>query len=442
MSHMPQSRILHLCELARARFMAGEYQAAHSYLLAAYAETDQPPPEMLWLMGNLTAEFANIDKGVQWLEEAVDGFRLSEDQAGEIVAAGDLAALLQRQGHLGRAHALIRWALARLLEDNPEQRVRLLNIAASIAAFQGQLDSALKLLQEAQAHAQGRYAVWVALNTAATLDNLRRHTQAQQALDHAAALLAHDDVATAALLAYAQAWHALVQGDLNSAYAACQQSLHYVAVDDMPLIAYPIVATLGVLAREAGNFAQAEKLLNEALAALHTHADITAVLGIGWHLALLEQQRGNRQAAIEQLSTILQQMQAGGYGTTLLWQPDRFASLCCWALEHELHEMHASWLLHTTLAPWIPATPTHPANPSLALQPTMELSTLTPREREIMRLVAQGLRDREIADQLHLSVRTVQNHLKHIYDKLGIRSRTAVAWAVTQAQGGAIHLGH
>lgn len=50
--------------------------------------------------------------------------------------------------------------------------------------------------------------------------------------------------------------------------------------------------------------------------------------------------------------------------------------------------------------------------------------TLTQREMEVARLAAQGHRNSEIANELHISVLTVESHLKHIYGKLKIRSRT------------------
>ena len=48
---------------------------------------------------------------------------------------------------------------------------------------------------------------------------------------------------------------------------------------------------------------------------------------------------------------------------------------------------------------------------------------LTPREREIASLAAQGLSSNEIAQRLFLSPRTVNNHLQSTYTKLGIRGR-------------------
>ncbi|MEU0504362.1 response regulator transcription factor [Nocardia sp. NPDC005998] len=60
-------------------------------------------------------------------------------------------------------------------------------------------------------------------------------------------------------------------------------------------------------------------------------------------------------------------------------------------------------------------------------------TTLSPREIEVLRLVAHGSSNREIAKELFLSETTVKSHLVHIYAKLGVRSRTsAVARAREQ----------
>lgn len=51
-------------------------------------------------------------------------------------------------------------------------------------------------------------------------------------------------------------------------------------------------------------------------------------------------------------------------------------------------------------------------------------SPLTQRETEVTQLAGRGLSDREIADELVLSIRTVQSHLASAYRKLGIASRS------------------
>lgn len=58
-------------------------------------------------------------------------------------------------------------------------------------------------------------------------------------------------------------------------------------------------------------------------------------------------------------------------------------------------------------------------------------SRLTPRELEVLAAVARGLSNREVARELFLSEATVKSHLVQVFDKLGVRSRTA---AVAQAR--------
>lgn len=57
-------------------------------------------------------------------------------------------------------------------------------------------------------------------------------------------------------------------------------------------------------------------------------------------------------------------------------------------------------------------------------------ATLTAREQEVLRLLAQGTTNKDIAQALFVSVRTVEAHMRSIFGKLGVRSRTEAAlWA-------------
>lgn len=61
------------------------------------------------------------------------------------------------------------------------------------------------------------------------------------------------------------------------------------------------------------------------------------------------------------------------------------------------------------------------------------LSDLTPREEEILRLVLAGRTNRSIAASICISEKTVEFHLSHIYNKIGMRSRMlAGVWAMQQ----------
>ena len=62
--------------------------------------------------------------------------------------------------------------------------------------------------------------------------------------------------------------------------------------------------------------------------------------------------------------------------------------------------------------------------PQPAVQPAEKFATLTPRETEILRLVAAGLSNQEIAAQLIVTAETVKTHVSRILSKLGLRDRT------------------
>jgi non-specific serine/threonine protein kinase len=65
-----------------------------------------------------------------------------------------------------------------------------------------------------------------------------------------------------------------------------------------------------------------------------------------------------------------------------------------------------------------------------------EFGGLTPRERQVAALVAQGKSNRDIADELVLSERTVENHIGNILSKLGFGSRAQIAaWVVEKGSG-------
>jgi DNA-binding NarL/FixJ family response regulator len=58
---------------------------------------------------------------------------------------------------------------------------------------------------------------------------------------------------------------------------------------------------------------------------------------------------------------------------------------------------------------------------------------LTARELDVLRLIVEGRSDREIAETLFISHRTVQGHVSGIFTKLGVSSRTAAATAAIRA---------
>jgi DNA-binding CsgD family transcriptional regulator len=67
-------------------------------------------------------------------------------------------------------------------------------------------------------------------------------------------------------------------------------------------------------------------------------------------------------------------------------------------------------------------------------RPSAGWSSLTPRELEVVRLVAQGMTNPDIGEKLFLSKRTVQTHLSHIFAKVGVATRAELASEATRRE--------
>ncbi|MGN6565244.1 MAG: response regulator transcription factor, partial [Thermomicrobiales bacterium] len=186
-------------------------------------------------------------------------------------------------------------------------------------------------------------------------------------------------------------------GDLSLAREHADRALAHATEPRQPL---PLLAThrlLGELATAMGAYAEAQPHLAAALAlaaacaapyeralCLLALADLRAAIG----------DRDGAQAALAEARTMLEPLGA----KPALARAD--------ALAVRLAAMTAS----TTQA----SAP----------------NGLSAREVEVLRLVAQGLSDAQVAERLYLSPRTVGTHLRAVYNKLGVDNRTAAAhWA-------------
>jgi DNA-binding NarL/FixJ family response regulator len=68
-----------------------------------------------------------------------------------------------------------------------------------------------------------------------------------------------------------------------------------------------------------------------------------------------------------------------------------------------------------------------PVVPNHSPPPPPSLAELTPREKEVLRLIATGATNKEIAQQLYISEGTVKNHVTNILNRLNLRDRTQAA---------------
>lgn len=75
-----------------------------------------------------------------------------------------------------------------------------------------------------------------------------------------------------------------------------------------------------------------------------------------------------------------------------------------------------------------------PSSGSSSSAPDGVIDALSPREVQVLELICKGLSNREIADQLAVTVHAVKFHLGSIYRKLGVANRTRAATAYLEAQ--------
>ena len=108
-------------------------------------------------------------------------------------------------------------------------------------------------------------------------------------------------------------------------------------------------------------------------------------------------------------------------------------------LVHAIREAcHDKTQLHPDIARRLMAvvSGSSPITPSQPVSSAVELQELTEREREVLDLIARGLSNREIADRMVISEKTVKTHVSNLLYKLGLEDRTRAAiWALKHGLG-------
>jgi len=169
----------------------------------------------------------------------------------------------------------------------------------------------------------------------------------------------------------------------------------------------------------AGTFIrEAARLLERLLAAAEAGGRMGSVLEILVLQALVHHAQGDTALALAPLTRALSLAEPEGYVRIFLDEGPPMAWLLHEAAARSLAPEHTRQLL----AAFSPAEP--PRARVAGLEPLSE------RELEVLRQIAAGLTNREIAGRLYLSLYTVKAHARSIYDKLGASNRTqAVAIA-------------
>ena len=102
-------------------------------------------------------------------------------------------------------------------------------------------------------------------------------------------------------------------------------------------------------------------------------------------------------------------------------------------IEKSIDRVHSGeiWLDANTTAAVIrqfaSPLPVDGANQGMGPKASRERTQLSQREREIIVLIAQGYKNKEIAEKMFITEQTVKNHLHNVFDKLGVSDRLELA---------------
>jgi DNA-binding CsgD family transcriptional regulator len=227
------------------------------------------------------------------------------------------------------------------------------------------------------------------------------------------------------------------------AAAGCHEPdiLHVAA--QHPVWAEPGVQPIGPAAADAllslGRLDDAEKFLTDYEERAAHFGRRSALAQTGRARGRLESARGRTDTAFAAFEAGLRRIDGLGqpleaarlhldYADALLAAGQTTAARAHYSAAAGLLEpLRATPYLDRALAGVAKARGKHPRTASAATPATAPHGALSPQERTVANLVAEGLSNREIATRLTLSVKTIEYHLSNAYDKLGIRSRAALA---------------
>ncbi len=232
----------------------------------------------------------------------------------------------------------------------------------------------------------------------------------------------------------AQAIVAYLDGDLNEAEELAQEGLRLLQASGDARNVAEAYAIIGHVARLRHDTVRAATYLGQALAGFQGLGDrLTALFTIG-HLAAVAADQGRSESAIRLAGAAVtghaELVQHRG-DQLRIWMDENVIPLARRQLENAAFDR--AWQDGQELAfEGAVAEALALANLMSSGQPPapadrLELpGGLTAREVEVLRLVTAGLTNAQVADRLYLSRRTVDAHLRRIYDKLDLSSRTEI----------------
>jgi non-specific serine/threonine protein kinase len=389
-----------------------------------------------WL-DRLEIEHDNIRAVLRWLERRGEHARLMS-------LARKLFWFWSNRGYLTEGRDWLSRLLGNVPDDRSGDRLRALIGAALMTHLQGDDEQAILLANESIARARPGDDPW-ALRFSLAVRGLIAEDSGD--LDMAMVYLgealeiarATGDRAAEGFLVGHVGIVNLGRGDTTQAWNDWEQALAIQReIADSQGIAHSL-SGLGLLALENGDLAGAWSMQHESLERRWAQRNLEDISDSLMNVAMLEGACGNHARAVRLFAKAeLMQDQVGSRSR----EPER--SHYEQSLERSRSQLgaerfSAAWAAGRAL------TVQQAVEEALASNPVEETSRaevmldpvrpydLTEREIEVLRLVADGLTDKEIGEALFISTRTVQTHVSHVLGKLGVSSRSAATnMALTQ----------
>jgi non-specific serine/threonine protein kinase len=404
----------------------------HAAYYQALATSTEPAlrgrQQVAWL-AQLEAEHDNLRAALGWTLER-------QDIPAALRMAGALGWFWNLRGHFSEGRAWLERVMAVVpLDAQTQARALVLNWAGVLAFRQGDIDRAAALLQESAAifravgDSGGLAYALVVLGLIVLYQG--DPARARRLLEESVARFRTEGNTWGVALALRNLGEvATTEGDPAARRALLEDSVRlFRAVGDNWGLALAL-NNAGDVVRGQGDAGQAAHLLAESLALFRELGDKQ---GIAWCLAQMagaaaqagQAERAARifgavAALLESIDARLDPVDRAEYTQNVaavrahLGEP---AFAAAWA-------EGAALSLDAALAD-AAAPPTPAVLPALAPSAAAGPDALTPREIDVLRLLAAGLTDAQIAGQLSLSARTVQTHVRSIYSKLDLTTRSA-----------------
>jgi predicted ATPase/DNA-binding CsgD family transcriptional regulator len=402
----------------------------HFLLLAEHVDAEWLGPHQVEWLTRLRQDRTNLRAALDFCRcepgEGHEGLRMAAALRFFWVAGGSL-----REG---------RYWLDEVLQVAPEpgqQRARALAVDGLVSCLLGDTDAARELLAQARdvARQVGADAVLALIPPIAGIVELLSNEQEAAAARFAEALereemLRHDGIALISLPNLALL--AIFRGDYEHAVALCEQC-HEICEEHGELWGWSWgELVLGLARWRLGDFPDALSHLHECLRIRHLFDDVSGMLlaieAEAWVAAT--QGRPDRAALLSAAVVRLWQPSANflyGIDRYLGWHTETKARVrgTLSVAEQRAARLRSAEYTVDELIRFVLGERQPEPSPDTPVR-------LTRREQEVARLVAQGLSNRQIAEQLVISKRTSDSHIEHILAKLGATSRAQIAVWVTE----------